>query len=379
MKKIGTMTFHRSLNYGSVLQTFALQQVIKKIDRECTTEVIDFYPPGIDKIRSVFVPTRSLRNFLHNVVSVIYYPAFVKRKSEFDTFLKKNVKLSEKKYQANSDMSNLGKEYDCLIAGSDQIWNNRTADFSIQYFFPQANNVRKISYAPSLGNGLFELPRDQQIYEALSEFNAISAREISGARKLKNFINDLENVPVVLDPTLLLVKEDYKLIESEAGTKWGKYIFLYSVNMDRRTLEIAKVVSHKTGLPVISIYTTNASFRTYKYGIKLSRDTAPGDFLSLLHHAELVISDSFHGTAFSVNYHKKFFSICDNDPEKRDPRLDTILSKLQLSHRMLFFDNHMREDYLEQIDYTLADEQLHELRRESLNYLQGALKEESNS
>lgn len=377
MKKIGTITFHRSLNYGSVLQTYALQRIIKEIVNERESEVIDFYPPGIKKIRSAFIPVHSIKNAVHNIVALAYYPRFIKRKKNFDMFLNENVTLTSKKYSTESDMSVLEEEYDFLIAGSDQIWNNRVADFSIQYFYPTVCGVRKIAYAPSLGNAVYQLPQDQQIYDALMDFFAISVRELSGAREIKSFTN--REVPVVIDPTLLLSAEKYVRIESAKKLYKRKYIFVYSVNMERKTLEIANTISKQIGIPVISIYTTNGSFRAVSRGIKLSRDAAPGDFLNLIHHAELIISDSFHGTAFSINYHKRFYSICSKDTAKRDPRLETLLSKLELKNRMLFFDDYEREDYLEAIDYSVADERLRKLREESVKFLKCALQEEDNN
>ena len=205
-KRIGTLTFHRSLNYGSVLQTYALQQIIKRINTTEMTEIIDFYPPAIDKIRSPFIPVHTFKNFVHNVFSILYYPLFGKRRKAFDDFLTKNVIISETKYDVSSDMSCLEEKYDCVIAGSDQIWNNQTQDFSIQYFFPSVVNVKKIAYAPSIGNGKFELPRDYKVFEALNKFSALSVRELSGAEHLGLFLKNSKLIPVLLDPTLLLTK-----------------------------------------------------------------------------------------------------------------------------------------------------------------------------
>lgn len=373
MKKIGTITFHRSLNYGSVLQTFALQAVIKRIFKnQCSTEIIDFYPPGIHEIRSVFVPVHSVKNLVRNVLMIAYAPVFAKRRKEFDRFLTNNVVVSKKKYTPHSDMSALDQEYDILIAGSDQIWNNKARDFSDKYFFSESKIARKVAYAPSIGNGEYTLPAHQIIYDSLKRFDAISVRELSGARKLSSFLDTSEEIPVVLDPTLLLDSDEYKHLEHEISIN-QKYIFLYSVKMNRRTLEIAKTVSEKTGLPIISIYTTNASIRARQYGIRLNKQNAPEDFLGLIHHAELIISDSFHGTAFSVNYGKKFYSICAKDPSKRDDRLETILSRLGFKNRMLFFEDFDRDDYLEELDYSEAMIQLNHLRSESFDFLANAL------
>lgn len=372
-KRIGTLTFHRSLNYGSVLQTYALQQIIKRINTTEMTEIIDFYPPAIDKIRSPFIPVHTFKNFVHNVFSILYYPLFGKRRKAFDDFLTKNVIISETKYDVSSDMSCLEEKYDCVIAGSDQIWNNQTQDFSIQYFFPSVVNVKKIAYAPSIGNGKFELPRDYKVFEALNKFSALSVRELSGAEHLGLFLKNSKLIPVLLDPTLLLTKEDYQCLENPRRMR-SKYIFLYSVNMDKRTLEIANEISKKLKLPIVTIYTTNASFRTFYYGIKLSGKSGPGDFLSFIHHAELVISDSFHGSAFAINYEKKFYSICEKDEKKRDARLETLLSTLQLKNRMLFFDDYNRFNYMEEIDYSQIEVRLKNLKEESLDYLERELR-----
>lgn len=373
MKRIGTITFHRSLNYGSVMQTFALQKMIKQIFKnQCITEVIDFYPPNIHEIRSVFVSVHSIRNLIHNVFAFIYAPVFIKRRKEFDRFLNERVNIGVKKYNFDSNMRELDDLYDVLIAGSDQIWNNKAKDFSDKFFFPESEKARKIAYAPSIGNGQYSLPEHQNIYDALKKFDAISVRELSGAKKLREFLDTSAMFPVVLDPTLLLDSKTYIDMENKIHIN-GKYIFLYSVNMDRRTLKIAKSISEKVGLPIFSIYTTNASIRLYQYGIHIFKQSAPEDFLGLLHHAELVISDSFHGTAFSVNYEKRFYSVCEAEVTRRDARLETLLSRLDLKNRMLFFDDYERDNYFEEIDYTKTQTKLQELRKESLKFLFDAL------
>lgn len=368
--RIGVITFHRSLNYGSVLQTYALQKTIKKLRPEADVEVIDYYPSNYKRIRGLFVPVKSFRNLLRNIYSLRYYLLFIKRKKAFDNFIKDNVTVGSKRYIGNDDMSDLNKWYDLLIAGSDQIWNRNTADFSIKYFFPENTNIKKIAYAPSLGDGRFNIKGDGRFYNVLSSFSAISTREVSGAKNLKKFLSR-DDISVVIDPTLLLRPEDYCDITNDGRFNY-KYIFIYSLTSCKGFQDLAIRASSKLNLPIITVF---SSIMTVKYSgkdVKISKYSAPGDFLSLIKNAEFVITNSFHGTAFSIEFEKKFFSVVSEDPAQRDSRITTLLNRIGLANRMIT-SNSQLDNLSEEIDYAAVKEKLEVYRAESIKFLQDNL------
>lgn len=367
MKKIGIITFHRSLNYGSVLQAFALQTKIKELQPKRDIEIIDFYPPNMKNIRGIFVPVKSLRNFVRNIFACFYYPQFKKRTKAFNDFVGRNLRVGNKKYDQQSDMSDLDAEFGILVAGSDQIWNNTAPDFSIKYFFPDVQKAKKVAYAPSLSNGKFELPRDIAIYDALKKFSALSVRENFGAKNMKEFL-DGADIPVVLDPTLLLCQEQYDCIASKKLIK-KDYIFMYSITMHKDFIAAVCAISKRTGLPVITVFSGKGSFRGVGNGIKISKNSSPNDFLSLVRDAKLVLTDSFHGTAFSVIYRKNFYSFCEEDEKNQDVRIATLLGNINLKNRILFYNHYDKENYLEKIDYSIVQPLLDNFKSSSIDYL----------
>lgn len=372
MKNVGIITFHRALNYGSVMQAYALQAKIRELYPDYSVETIDYYPPNIDKIRGIFVPVKSVRNIVRNLIAFLYYPSFANRKKSFDNFLAKHTTIGSKKYNDKDNMEDLDEKYDILIAGSDQIWNNNTRDFSLKYFFPDAKKARCISYAPSVGNGTFKRDKNEDIYIALNKFSHISVREKSGAEKLGKFL-DRDNIPVVIDPTLLIQKEQYETFASEHVSR-KKYIFMYSIKMQDKFLKAVREISDKTGLPVVTMFSGHSSFRAYSYGIEISKHSAPEDFPALIRDAEFVLTDSFHGTAFSVIYRKQFYAFVDKNEKIRDARIDTLLTKIGLEDRILFFDDYKKENYIDQIDYSDVDVKLEEFKKQSVDYLKESIK-----
>ena len=370
MKKIGIITFHRSLNYGSALQNYALQQKIKELSAGDEVETIDYYPERIKWIRSAFIPVRSPKNILTNGMALLFYPAFRKRREAFDSFLEEQVKVGKEKYFGKADMSKIDDDYDILVAGSDQIWNTVTVDFSDKYFFVDSKKAKKIAYAPSIGNGTFSGDKHQKIQAGLKDFSAISVREGTGAEKLKIFLG--QDVPVVIDPTLLIDKTNYEKIASNHLVN-EKYIFMYSVHQDEPFLAEVKKISKKTGLPVYTVYAGRGSFRVLKYGFHLRKDASPQDFLALIRDAELVVSNSFHGTAFSVIFQKNFFSIVMREQKTRDVRIDTLLTKIGLEDRMLFYGDVENVDFSREIDYSKIQPKINDYCAFSVEYLKNAL------
>lgn len=371
-KKIGIVSFHRSYNYGSVLQTYALQNAIRKIKSDVICEHIDFYPPNLNKTKELFVPVKSFRNLIRNIAALSLYPMVKKRNRDFENFVSENIKLSEKKWDEDSDISQWEKEYDLLIAGSDQIWNRIAEDFSKVYFFEGIHGIKKAAYAPSIGNGYFG-EKDEEIKKALLEFDFLSVREISGAEKLSKFLKrEKSEIPVVLDPTLLLEEQDYGKIKNDRLVQ-GKYIFLYSVNVGEETLTYAKKMQKRLKLPLYSIYSGKSSIRLKKNGIKIVNSAAPQDFLSMIANATYVITDSFHGTAFSIIFKKNFYSICSRCEEKRDARIDSILKNINLSKRMLFLEEELPKMLDENIDYDQISASKQKIKNVSEKFLERVL------
>lgn len=352
MKKIGTLTYHRSHNYGSVLQAYALEKVLNDMDNvQC--EIIDYYPPNYKLLYSVFVKNSSLRAIARNLCVLFNYKQRKERYSNFIKFQNK-YKVSQNSYNENYEsMDEVSSVYDIVVCGSDQIWCTDAPDFSMAYFFPRFNNIKKISYAPSMGySQLKNTKYEKDIKNALEDFDAISVREKDGANKIKDLMGKDFNVEVVLDPTFLLDVKEYDKICSPKRID-NEYIFFYSVGFREQNAVIMQYISKVTGLPVYTLSTSTSSLKYKKYGISISDYNAPEDFLSLIKNAKLVFSSSFHGNVFSVIFRKNFFSLytVNDGLREDDPRLNTLVSSLDLPDRAVDINNYKNIDYFSDINY----------------------------
>lgn len=341
-KKIGILTFHKSLNYGSVLQAFALVQNLKNMG--FNTEIIDYTQRNYGVNYSLMKAPFSLEAIKYDVIHFVFFPVLIKREKAFSQFRKKYLCLSKKNYQYGDNLEILSEMYDVLLCGSDQIWNPNARDFDPNFFLPFAKNTLKISYAVSINGG--ELNRTnihEQIRENLMNFNFLSVRENSGKESLDTFLSRKKPISVVLDPTLLHQQTVYNSISSPRLIA-EPYIFFYSINFADDAIGAAEILSERTGLPVYTLFAGRGNRAMLKMRGKIRfwvKSVGPEDFISLLKFANYVVTDSFHGTAFSIIYEKKFFSIASTDDKKepiRDERICNILELFNISDRFVTKD-----------------------------------------
>lgn len=340
MKKTGILTFHKSINYGSALQAWALQTILTKADYQA--EIIDYEPAAYKRLYRSLKPVRSVYDLKYDLQQLPYYRCLENQNRQFSRFRSEKMRLSAASFNQNSDFSALSEEYGAIVCGSDQIWNVKAYDCDDIYFLPQKLESRKIAYAVSVNNMDFTEPRcDEKLKSSILDFYAISSREASGAEKIQKFINHEKQVDAVLDPTLLLSREEYeKLCSPRIYSE--DYIFLYNVWAGGDVIDAALALAEKLHLPVrAGLMTQNAwqIRKLQKRGIQVElKHTAPEDFLSLIHHAKYVVTDSFHGTVFSVVFGKQFFSInsCDKQGKKKnDERILGLLTQLNLECRYI--------------------------------------------
>lgn len=381
--KTGILTFHKSINYGSVLQTFALVSTLQSMGH--TVEVIDYEPQKYHQIYDLYHKNNSIRNILSNLIR--RFPArkaFRHQQLRFLAFAEKYLPLSEEAYFFNSDITSLDKKYDAIICGGDQIWNVHATDCDDIYFLPTTKECKKIAYAISVNNTNFTEPRcTDALRQWILDFDAISLRESSGCKKLEAFLGTGTEIVTAMDPAFLLQKEDYRVIADERLVK-EPYIFLFSVTFSADVVRAATLFSQKTGLPV---YAMLSNSKSYKYLKKqspihiLPDHLSPEDFLRYVSHAELVLSNSFHGTAFSIIYEKNFFAINDTKADgslKNDQRLTHILQELGLSHRLITADQVVTSDSIAGINYPDVRTRKASLVAKSLEYLNDALNAKEN-
>lgn len=329
MKKVAIITIN-SQNYGNRLQNYALQTVLEKLGCEVTT---------LNRDLSHISFSYKLRNYIHYIWKTNKTTNFFK----FD----KLIKWSNNVY--NSNLDQLNKEYDFFVAGSDQIWNPYYAFTGTELdFLTFTSTNKKIAYAASFG--VSELP-EEKIYEfqkKLYGFEKISVREDAGAKIIENLTE--KKVPVVLDPTMLLNVEHWRKLEKRPIKMTNeKYTLVYCVESMSDELKIKVEQEKKKGL-VLEI----KKFENKEWAI------GPAEFIYLIDHADKLITDSFHGTVFSILFHTPFV-ICKRDGINMNSRIDTLLNCFELN------DNLTAERFMN------ADKILTLKREESLSFLKKAL------
>lgn len=324
-QKVGVLTFHRAENYGSVLQAYALQKYLTdKLGIE--NELIDYIPSGQEEFYKLFVPITNIRNLIGNILKLSIANKYKKRKDAFQGFLNSNLAISKDKYSAFNKNSLLSNQYSLIITGSDQIWNTECADFSWDYLLEDVHGLKKISYAASMGGG--KISDYDRYKKCLEEYTSISVREQYASDVINQMFNNEKKIEVSLDPTLLLDKEDYNKIAAPRKIQ-GDYIFLYSVYHDDKLLHTIRRMKKKWGMPIITLISRNNSYKVLLNGIKLANEEGPEDFLGYIRYAKFVLTNSFHGSVFSMIYGKEFYYLGDY---RQDPRLKQLFTKAEIEH-----------------------------------------------
>lgn len=375
-RKIGILTFHKSINYGSVLQTWAFQEVLQRFNSD--VHVIDYEPIVYNQMYGIFKKVSSRDDFIYNI-KIMPIAYFIKRQINlFTQFQEKELSLTDHAYYSVEDLKKDSKNFDIMICGSDQIWNVHARDCDDIFFLPFAFQGKKIAYAVSVNNTDFTEERcDDRLRENIRGFSAISCREKSGSEKISRFV-DQKNIFTALDPTLLLAKGQYDEICSPRIIKHA-YIFLYNVWDGGDALSIAKMISTVYKKNVYTMLTkkrVKSILRIEQNGVHvLKMHSAPGDFLSLIKYSDFVVSDSFHGTAFSLIYEKQFVSVNqrekmdDNTSMRNDERLVNLLELLDLKSRLVSIVDKDKLADLNPIDYTVITPKRIKIAKQSLEWL----------
>lgn len=368
MKKVGLITFHGAHNYGSMLQAYALQNVIKLCGYHC--EIIDFRSDIQREMYSVFKKNKNIKDVLRNIYRLRNYKERKRKSDKFEDFIKNKLLVSKDRYKSLEEIMSNPPDYDMYVCGSDQVWNMHCVDFSPAYFLPFAKEKKCISFAPSLGvvNELYD-GFTVQFESLIKNIDYISVRE-NQAADIINKLTDKE-AEVVLDPTFLLKKEKWDKLTGKAIIN-TPYILFYSLECNDEVLNIAKGISRKYNLPIVNpVYSRKYDDKSF---IKVY-DSGPLEFINLIKNASLICTNSFHGTAFSIIYRKPFYSLAGTSDKlmSNDSRRMNILKKLNLQDRIIYNPD-MTNKKSFAIDYSEADRLLEKEISSSLRFLRKSLK-----
>lgn len=352
-EKVGIVTIHDADNYGSALQAFATQKIIEEIGYQAI--IVDHICPKTSKeygIKRIFAQ-KNLKAMLETIIRItILYPSRI----NFRSFRKKFfIEQAEQKVIENQ------QQFKKFVVGSDQVWNYKITGFDKAYFLNfVTDNNKKISYASSFGITQIEEDKKQEYQKLLNDFHKIAIREEQARILIKDLIG--KEVPVVLDPTLLIKKEEWiKLIHKK--NKYKNYILCYQIAYSQSLVDFAQELAKKTGKKIISI---QGSMRN-KFEAKYIWSAGPLEYIDLFLNADYIVTNSFHGTAFSINFNKNFFTELLPSFEKTSSRLESILDMFELRSRQIV--DGKNANMLETVNYEKVNELLDQKRGESINIL----------
>lgn len=322
MRKIGILTFHRANNLGAVLQASALLKYIQDNIGNC--EIIDYYPNN-----AIPVKYTGLKRLLRYCKRLVLYPFTAtnrKRELSFKKYRKKYYSLSDKQYMGDTGIADVHFGYDVIISGSDQILNTTLTGNSKAYYLDFFNG-KKISYASSFGRKDISQEEIELIRSELPKFSALSVREQSGADIIKREIGI--EPQLVLDPVFLLSKDEWRKRCNEKLKLPEKYIFVYSMEVSPILENAVSSIKKETGFPVIVV--RGGGQPGLIDGVEDST-CGPEKFLRYIRDAQLVITNSFHGSAFSLIFEKKFLCVAHST---RNARLENMLHLINQDEKMI--------------------------------------------
>lgn len=355
---IGTITFHGALNFGSALQAYALQSVLTLMGHE--VRIIDYRARDYEQYRLL-----QLRHPKTTLRVLCRLSRFSSRKASFKRFANSFYNLTSESvsWKNETSLSEMVDKFDCFICGSDQIWNlDCTVGVVEPYFLSFAGNKRRVAYAPSLAHTSFK-PENfdkELVARLLSKFDYLSVREEETIPLFQPLVD--KPIDVVLDPTLLLNAADYAGMTSKMLLQ-GEYIFMYLLRECPELIESTAATAETTGMKVAYISEKDLDIpnSVNLFGI------GPEEFVSLIAHASLIFTNSFHATVFSVLFHRPFRVYAT---DKSGARMRDLLSNIGLSDRCV---DVMCADDIAPCDWSDVDSRLDSLREHSWAYLRKAL------
>lgn len=367
--KVGLITYHSAYNFGSVLQAYATESVLNQLG--CETVVLNYRIPFQKNFYGLLGYGEGI--IKAPIKKLLMLPQLSKRiirKNKYENFISK-MNLS-KEINSPYEFNNNFKDFDLFVSGSDQIWNLHSNEFinsGKEYMDPYLlsfTNKRKVSYASSIVN----MTDDEllSIKDKLEKFDYISCREQLAVERLNQIIT--KKASKVIDPTLLLTSENWgKLAQPNKIEK--NYILYYSLkgfrNIRKDLIKLSNL-SEKYCMQVIAL--TPLAPVVHQKNVINFTDAGPVDFLTLIKNASLVVTDSYHGMLFSINFRKEFYYL-KNVPGANFVRSDDVLSLLDLKSRIIRDVNSINIE--DKVDFTFTDKKLPVLREESINYLKNAI------
>lgn len=362
----GLITFFQHHHYGAQLQAYAAMRAMTELGHPC--QIINYRPDYDAGLNDLF-RKGGVRTQLVNAHTAAHYAALKRRAERFDAFVADYMNLTPQCYTSYQQLCENPPECSVFVSGSDQIWNPSIypdKTFDPAYLLGFVKEGRRISYAPSMGSRPFTEDENAKLREALDRFDAVSVRESAGSR-LVTTATGKEPV-TVLDPTLLLTRDQWAELAVPPSFDFP-YILCYYIS-DHSVLDpYAEELAARTGLPILQI----GMRRKLKYADRVVLDAGTREFLGLFQNASYVLTNSFHGTVFSIQFGKEFYTTV-SPKEMEHPensRVYSLLTRLGCATRVAGMEH--ADDLDTPVDYETVNARLQRQRERCLSWLSAAI------
>lgn len=362
--KVGILTYTNTTNYGAILQCIALKNIVSRMNYDC--DVINYTCKAVAKRERILFngSSKSLRQIIK---TIILLPIKIIRKIKIYNFIKNNYVTTNEKYNRDN-ISQINTIYNHIIVGSDQIWNPVLNGYDKSYILDfAADKINKIAYAASVGNNKIIPDNYDYFKNIISRFDHISLRE----KTTSDYINKTfkTNSDFVLDPTMLLSKEEWKQIIDNSNNNIKnnkKYILLYFIHNGEKTFSIARKIADKLGYEILYLNNYGVPVK----GVKNIFSITPYEFVNYIYNAELVITGSFHGVAFSLDLNKQFMIEISSSSSNANDRLLNLMTIFKLDNDIykMNFDKIFDDDKT-LLNYKFINQVLDKERKKSLDLL----------
>lgn len=364
MKKIALITIHYANSYGGCLQALAAQTVLSRYGE---TYIIDYKTSELANTMKLLRFSKSLRSGLHLIKDAGRLLPRKRLLNRFQQFMQENYKLTEPCH-SYIELKKLSEDFDVFVCGSDQIWNPAiVGSFDKNYMLDFVENKKKMSFSTSAGSYKYNNEEESYIKDSIKSFSSLSFREEDTVKYLKD-LSGHSDVSCTLDPTLLLDKKEWmKVLKLPNVINSEKYIFVYTLKKDKLVYDTVKRIAKEYGLKIVAV--DQDPFLLYKTD-KHVRDASPLDYVSLINNASFVVTNSFHGTAFAVNFGIPFISI---KPESGVNRIRGFLKNIGLEERLIESIDELDKVISKSIDFSDSHNKLDDLKKKTYEYLNRAL------
>ena len=377
---VGLCIVHKNHNYGSMLQSFAT--LVKLDELGVDYEIIDYSHPRTLQFYAGAAGRLANRDFLYSKARLFRKKAGKKlhpdyaaneavRGERFDRFVKERFPRFSEPINEYRRLRRYAEKFTDVLVGSDQLWlpSGNGTNFYNLMFAPRACN--RIAYAASFGVSSIPAHQRKETAEYLEKIRHISLREESGKRIVKELTG--RDVPVILDPTMVITRKQWDEAVPDQAVTDGEYLFCYFLGNNPSHREEASALAKSLGLKIVTLRHLDEYIASdEKFGDEAPYDVGPEEFVNLIRHAKYVCTDSFHGSVFSILYHKQFISFnrYGDGKNSRNSRLDTLFGNIGIDRR---FHGDLKGEIQREIDYDAVDSKLEALRTRSDRFIREAL------